>query len=197
MDRWTTCGLQTFESSYSLCSNSPSSESWRRQLRISTHMPTHRSPTHSSHVIQIHSPRAQLFVIHNVLTANSVKVEVKYPQTGGALWDLSAVSRSDMSQINSAAGDATEALQWASSLVLQVWRAGFQLSGSLERFSLLSFLLIATLTVMKWKRTNWGKRQTIADNTHPDPPGGQTGHAATSEARFRVGFQRDSCNTSL
>lgn len=62
----------------------PASESWRRQLRISTHMPTHSSPTHSSHVIRIHSPMARLFVIHNVLRANSGKVEVKYAQTGGS-----------------------------------------------------------------------------------------------------------------
>lgn len=62
----------------------PASESWRRQLRISTHMPTHSSPTHSSHVIQIHSPIAHLLVIHNVLRANSVKVEVKRTQTGGS-----------------------------------------------------------------------------------------------------------------
>lgn len=60
----------------------PVSESWRRQLRISTHMPTHSSPTHSSHVTQIHSHMAQLFVIHNVLTPNTVKMEVKYTQTG-------------------------------------------------------------------------------------------------------------------
>lgn len=61
----------------------PVSESWRRQLRISTHMPTHSSPTHSSHVTQIHSPTAQLLVIHNVLTPNIVKMEVKvHTQTG-------------------------------------------------------------------------------------------------------------------
>lgn len=65
----------------------PASESWRRQLRISTHMPTHSSPTHSSHVIPIHSPMAHLFVIHNVLRANSGKVEVKYAQTGGS-WEI-------------------------------------------------------------------------------------------------------------
>lgn len=56
-------------------------ESWRRQLRISTHVPTHSAPTHSSHVPQIHSHTAQLFVIHNVPTPNTVKMEKKYTQT--------------------------------------------------------------------------------------------------------------------
>lgn len=59
----------------------PVSKSWCRQLSISTHMPTHSSPTHSSHVTQIHSPMAQLFIIHNVLTPNIVKLQVKYTQT--------------------------------------------------------------------------------------------------------------------
>lgn len=94
----------------------PVSESQRRQLRISTHMPTHSSPTHSSHVTQIHSRMARLFVIHNVLTPNIVKMEVKYTQTGVSSESCLHLA-GQTSKTISATRDTTEC---ASSLVLQV-----------------------------------------------------------------------------